>query len=215
MFDSPLEIWHVRKMFPVEPGDDPQFLEMAAALVLGSLESYPQRVCLVKIDNWFDAKWLGFTGKALGALGVSHPQDLRLPPFHPNRVVSQVDLILEQGDYVTMDAPPVHLHQKSEDNFQRRALRVLGTQSARLAWYSGNSLSNRRGSLMVYDFRADGHEPWYVELSHGDPWRVERRRGVSAGQTQAFAEVGKELLAQGAGPMCGGFEQQAQNCVKA
>jgi hypothetical protein len=38
---------------------------------------------VVKIDNWFGKRWLGFSGKALGALGV-RKKKLTLPPFHPH-----------------------------------------------------------------------------------------------------------------------------------
>src|SRR5882762_8544429 len=59
------------------------------------LRHAPVALVLVKIDNWFGSNWLGFSGKAVGAIGIwnkpyNRPaDDLRIPPFVPNRVVSQ------------------------------------------------------------------------------------------------------------------------------
>lgn len=175
-------------MFLCRPDDDPNFLVLARDVIRGSLESHPQRVSLVRIDNWFDSNWLGFAGKTLGALGVSFRKDLRLPPFHPNRVTGQFDYFwnaTKQED-ARVTVPSLHLHQKSSENFQRRVLSELKLESARLVWYSGNSLANQRGSLMVYDFRADAEHPWYVELRAGHPWQIHRCRGISPAELMAF-----------------------------
>ena len=41
----------------------------------------PKEVYLFKVDNWFDTKWLNFTGKILGTLGTWHyGDDSRIPP---------------------------------------------------------------------------------------------------------------------------------------
>ena len=181
-------------MLSSEPNDDPGFLQLATALILGSIESTPARICLVKIDNWFDAKWLGFVGKCMGALGVGYPQDLRIPPFHPHRVLGQWDLVWDESsdDYRPSEQPALHIYQTSESNFQRHARVVLG-RSARLVWFSGNSLANGRGSLMVYDLREEVEEPWYVELTRGQPWQFGRCRGVSRGQLSRILEEAQRV----------------------
>ncbi|MCA1709275.1 MAG: hypothetical protein LC808_40740 [Actinobacteria bacterium] len=73
-----------------EATDDPGYLDWVEATVVGVEEAInTKQTYVVKIDNWFGKRWLGFSGKALGALGV-RKQKLTLPPFIPTRVVSHV-----------------------------------------------------------------------------------------------------------------------------
>src|SRR5437762_13338148 len=79
-----------------ELDDAPEFVRQVEQVANGVIRRHaPESVVLIKIDNFFGSKWLGFSGKALGALGVwnkpyNQPADnIRIPPFVPNRVVSQ------------------------------------------------------------------------------------------------------------------------------
>jgi hypothetical protein len=70
--------------------DDPGFIDEVQWIITGCLDQYkPAEVCLIRIRDWFDNKWCYFSGKTLGALGVSKFCDLTLPPFVPNRVIKQ------------------------------------------------------------------------------------------------------------------------------
>ena len=70
--------------------DAADFIAEVQGLVDGLLRHYaPRTVVLIKIDNFFGSRWLRFSGKALGALGVWKKR-LNVPPFVPNRVVSQL-----------------------------------------------------------------------------------------------------------------------------
>ena len=72
-----------------EVDDAPGFLSQVQALADGLLRSFhPSSVVVIKIDNFFGSKWLHFSGKALGALGVWKKR-LNIPPFVPERVVWQ------------------------------------------------------------------------------------------------------------------------------
>jgi hypothetical protein len=43
--------------------DDPRFIELLSFAVRGVFESSkPEQVWLIQIDNWFDHKWLNFSG---------------------------------------------------------------------------------------------------------------------------------------------------------
>ena len=185
-------------MLLVEPGDDVDFLEAVTAILIGSLESRPARMSLIKIDNWFDYKWLGFVGKLQGALGYGNRRDLRVPPFHPRRVLSQSDFRFDEFKraYVYSEERPLHLYQQSQANFSRRVSRVLGSQDARLIWYSSNSLSNGRGAFMVYDLREDALESWYAEICrNGSSWKIGRVYGVSLAQVEVYREIGRQRQA--------------------
>jgi hypothetical protein len=52
------------------PDDDHDFIESVSRLIAGSVAVHrPEEVWVHKIDNWFDHKWLGFSGKSLSHKG--------------------------------------------------------------------------------------------------------------------------------------------------
>ncbi|MEP6360801.1 MAG: hypothetical protein ABJ287_00315, partial [Balneola sp.] len=70
-----------------QPDDNDQFISRVEVLIEKFiLEKKPNSFYLIKIDNWFDKKWLGFSGKILGAVGIAK-SDLTIPPFVPNRII--------------------------------------------------------------------------------------------------------------------------------
>jgi hypothetical protein len=133
--------------------DDPDFIDQIRWIFAGCLAEYrPAEFYVVRIRDWFDYKWCYFTGKVLGAVGVSRFPDLTLPPFVPNRVLSQdhYDRVGPDGlEYERSDAPPLHIHQHSESNFRRFIRRI--TNDGTFLWYSNGSLASCRGSMMVYN----------------------------------------------------------------
>jgi len=101
--------------------DSPGFADRAQWLISGCIRQYkPAEVYIIRIRDWFDYKWCYFSGKMVGAVSLSKFVDLTLPPFVPNRVVSQdhYDQIAD-GVYEASDAPPLHIRQTSEENFKR------------------------------------------------------------------------------------------------
>jgi hypothetical protein len=60
--------------------DVPSFVEQIERAVQGVLIRYePASLIPIEIDNWFGSKWLSFSGKSLGAIGVwGIPSLLRL-----------------------------------------------------------------------------------------------------------------------------------------
>src|SRR5208283_2277291 len=73
--------------------DAPAFVEAVRALTVGLLCTYaPPSVIVIKIDNFFGWRWLRFSGKWLGLLSIRNKK-LNVPPFVPNRVVSQKTFI--------------------------------------------------------------------------------------------------------------------------
>jgi hypothetical protein len=84
--------------------DDPQFITLLNSLVLGLItEETPQELWIIQIDNWFDHKWLRFSGIGIvdykfpaymnrydGALAEFYQDKVTFPPFTPNRVLGPV-----------------------------------------------------------------------------------------------------------------------------
>src|SRR5580692_2534508 len=110
-----------------EIDDAPDFVRLIEQVANGVIRRHsPETLVLIKIDNYFSSKWLGFSGKTLGALGVWHnpsyhsANDVRIPPFVPNRVVSQRRF--SSPDYEEIDGgKSIHKRIPSSMALHRRA----------------------------------------------------------------------------------------------
>lgn len=183
---------------PAEPADDPQFLEMVCRVVSGTLEpNHVDGVFVVRINNWFDKKWLNFSG--IGrvrfddfrididtALDEFRQDKVTFPPFSPNRVAAQYSFVRNKADrYVaSVSVPLIHdLNPASScENLQRRITDF--SQSAIFVWFSSNTLSNLRGSLMVYEAYGPQVTTWYVAFSKTKEWNIQRVEGIAREQLQ-------------------------------
>lgn len=120
---------------------------------MGSFAAIVLKTSLTKINNWFGSNWLGFSGKALGALGVwnkprNMPADnIRIPPFVPARVVSQRRFAGPAYEEVS-SSKPIHIRVPSSFALLRKA--AIAEPRTALVWYSGNSKTTGRGAVMVY-----------------------------------------------------------------
>ncbi len=161
--------------------DAKDFLFRIRTIITGSLISCDAKdFFLIHIDNWFGDRWLAFSGKVLGTLGISM-KNLTIPPFVPDRVLSVRHFLFDKIDYkykITNQENQIHQYQYSSENLQRQIKRLYPNSA--LYWYSGNTKSNGRGCLMAYLPTPDGHWPWYIAFV-SEPWRIDK-----------FVEIGKE-----------------------
>jgi hypothetical protein len=68
---------------PPQIDDAPDFVGQVEQVANGIIRLHaPEYFVLIKIDNFFSSKWLGFSGKALGAIGVWHN-----PSYNPVNIV--------------------------------------------------------------------------------------------------------------------------------
>jgi hypothetical protein len=160
-----------------ESDDAPDFVRQVEQVASGIIRRHaPESVVLIKIDNFFGSKWLGFSGKVIGLLGVwdkpyDRPADnIRVPPFVPNRVVSQRRFA--SPSYKEIDGgKSIHKHIPSSLALSRKAAGIV--PRAALVWYSGNSIATGRGAVMAYVPVDGSYWPWYAALEAGEPsWRV-------------------------------------------
>jgi len=101
--------------------DSEAFIGTAQELLNGLLQDrVAEDVYVVKIDNWFSARWLRFSGKTLGAVGWRKPR-LTLPPFVPSRVVHETHYEALGDLRYKMRRPrwSVQRYQLSVDNLTR------------------------------------------------------------------------------------------------
>jgi hypothetical protein len=137
----------------------------------------------VQIDHWFDHKWQYFSGKVLGALGIWKPR-VTIPPFDPSRVVGQRHFRARDLTYDLEDAKPLHVEQWSGDNMHRYVTDVCSP--GLFLWYSGDTKTLDRASVMVYSTDRDQTFTWYASFVKRNPWRLNKVRGISRNQ---FAEL--------------------------
>ena len=174
------------------PEDDPDFLEQVQRIVIGCINQYrPAEAYVIRIRDFFDYKWCYFSGKTLGAVGVSKFCDLTLPPFVPNRVISQDHyqrVGTSSGVYEVSDAPPLHIHQPSEANFKRFIRRTTNDGTA--IWFSSGSRATGRGSIMVYNVTPDIKFGWHITFLKKAGWQIGKVTFTSKALVEALRDSG-------------------------
>jgi hypothetical protein len=168
-----------------EPDDAIEFVSQVQTCVNGVLFLHkPRELVLINIDNWFGQKWLHFSGKALGAVGVCRGnQDLTVPPFVPNRVRSERRFVAPTYLEVTAQNP-VHAAMESQYALHRAMSNIV--PGASVIWYSGGSRRAGRGSVMAYLLIEDSFWTWYVELGESRSWGVVTAKGISENEFSAI-----------------------------
>jgi len=178
-------------------GDDAEyvgFLNHFLSLVVERFE--PPEVRLIRIDNWFDHKWLGFAGNKRISVDTTLPGDffdirsfwgrganVPIPPFSPNRVLEEDCFVLDQGRANRVDGPedPVHSADKrrSEDNIGNKVLDRWS--DILLVWFASMTEKNQRGSMLWYRAKEGRLRGWYVEFLRKDRWQVGSTKNIDRG----------------------------------
>jgi len=186
-------------MIQIAPGetDDPSFIDLLNSLVSGLLADHAiEKLWIIQIDNWFDHKWLRFSG--MGAIASEIPVDrydtvkaesyqekVTFPPFTPNRVMSQWSYLRAGADYIEAPLPALpHATERrhSEMNLRRRIQDF--SRSACFIWYSANTVANGRGSIMVYRIEAEELGCWFAAFNRQPEWVLQATKGASRNDVQ-------------------------------
>jgi hypothetical protein len=167
-------------MITPSDNDDLQFISTANGFLAAAVAHYkPAEIYLVQVDGWFDAKWLRFSGKGLGAFGI-WKQTTTIPPFHPNRVLNQNHLSLntKTAVYEESKSNPIHGKRSSGENATRKISNL--STSAIFLWYSSTAKEADRASIMLY--RSHGGEvfSWYASFHKSPLWKLDRCHGITA-----------------------------------
>ena len=159
-----------------DSADDPSFVQRNSAFVARLLERiHPNRLWVIKIDNWFDHKWLKFYGTCY----TKNTDRQGLPPFPQGRIISSV----------CYSSAGEKLHSKKV----RFELPKEGERTT-FFWYSGRTSFNRRASAMCYTFDGDEElESWYISFVANPEWRINRIKGISAGVIEPLLEPKGEI----------------------
>ncbi|MEM6516596.1 MAG: hypothetical protein AAF688_10475 [Bacteroidota bacterium] len=65
--------------------DNPNFILNCEKIIQNRIELWkPNDIFVTRIDNWFDQKWMEFSGTIMAGLSI-WKAETTIPPFHPNR----------------------------------------------------------------------------------------------------------------------------------
>jgi hypothetical protein len=179
--------------------DDPQFIELLNSLLGGLIrKAEPQELWIIRIENWFDHKWLGFSGVGTvdfrwpaftnrydAALEGFHQDKVTFPPFTSNRVLGQWSYERVGNDYSESPLHPLphpSENQSSESNLHRRVDDF--TSSGCFIWYSSKSRVNGRASVMVYTVASGEIEAWFAAFNRRQNWALQATKGASREDVQ-------------------------------
>ena len=174
-------------MINIDCADDdaPEFVADASTII-GNIASRftPAAFIIVKVDNWFDHKWLNFSGKALGAVGTWN-EELTVPPFVPNRIVWEREFSLPDGTEIE-NSSPLHVSVPASEAAGRKVSRVV--PDAAVCWISGNTNVTAQGAIMTYIPTSNSHWAWYAGWRKSHSWSTAMLKGISATE---FADLSK------------------------
>jgi hypothetical protein len=186
----------------VNETDDPEFIDLVSRVIdRSALIGQPHGIFVVKIDNWFDERWLNFSGK--GRVGVSYGnlavpdtvldefrQDkITFPPFNPRRVINEryFEREVDGGYQPSIAQPLVHRRrlERSANNLHQRV--VDFTQSAIFVWFSSNTKQNQRGSIMLYESSESEVRTWFAAVVKKQVWEISQTKGIGVEVIRQFA----------------------------
>jgi hypothetical protein len=171
--------------------DDNDFIELLNSMLSRLLEQQaPAQLWVIQIDNWFDHKWLRYS--AFGVLGSNMPTDgenplkvdsrpdkLTFPPFAPNRVLGQWSFVRGAGGYIEAPLPQLPHGADRRSNHSSLPWRAENPDgTAVFAWYSGNTLKNGRGSVMVYSISESEPVCWFASFGRDKAWSLQLTKNV-------------------------------------
>ncbi len=187
----------------LEKGDDKVFMTGLNGMVARLITEFkPQDVYAFRINKWFDHEWLRYSGYGVVAYpergagpmppGVpkyspvaakeeQYQDHLTFPPFNPKQKgLMHYWSRYENGNYGGIDKPrwpPRAFKKPSNRNMQNRVASF--TDSGLFVWFTSNTETNQKGSIMVYRVEDGRTEAWYASLSNNVGWKVDKVKGIS------------------------------------
>jgi hypothetical protein len=159
--------------------DDLGFTEIVENIINKTVENIaPEEIYLTKIDNWFDFKWLAFSGKLAGAVGFWN-DELTVPPFIPDRVMEQSYFQRLNETYVKQVGHKLHGYQSSGENIGRKLKSYSFARTRIFVWFSGNTKNSLRGSIMIYQIIKEAKYSFYVSFLKKDDWQIYKTDEIS------------------------------------
>ncbi len=170
--------------------DDPRFVAIVERTLNETVRLHqPGEVYVIQIDNWFDHKWLEFSGTVLHEVAI-WKSELTLPPFQPARIVSQSHYRAANPSpplYEIMPSRALHITQQSSRNL-RRTLKQISLSGV-FVWYSSATKSTKRGSLMIYTIDNKDANARYASFVKDRDWIINKVKGISGQELSKILEL--------------------------
>ena len=183
---------------PQKSSDDPNFLTSLNGMLANLVDVHkPGEIYFVRIEGWFDHKWLNYSGRARAKFDGAYTdpvwrEKLTFPPFNPNRVVEQISFLRMDEEYLrNSDAPVIHNPNRSHSaqNLQNRL--VAFAQSGLFVWFSSDTANLDHASLMSYSVDGNSLESWFVSFrKKEDVWQVHQVEGIGRNAVQMWFPLG-------------------------
>jgi len=192
---------------PAKSSDDPVFLTALNGMLANLVDAHrPNEVYFMRIDRWFDHKWLGYSGKARvafeegadwihTALDPIWQEKLTFPPFNPNRVLQQtsykrIDSVYHQNNDARTIRGPARSH--SAKNLQNRVAEF--TQSGLFVWFSSDTAQLDHASVMSYLVDDGAAVAWFASfLKKEDCWTVHQVKGIDRAAVTEWFPLGNTV----------------------
>ncbi len=179
----------------IRDGDAPEFIKLINKIMLGLIERFQiNEVCLVRIKNWFDHKWLNYSGKSVvqfhgggividSALNNEWREKITVPPFNPNRVLSETFFRIKPTEN-KMFEKPLHITKDSNDNIHNRI--SIYSDNGLFIWYSSDTEPNQKGSLMIYRVQTDLVSTFYASFENNKGWKIKQTKDIPLGELTCY-----------------------------
>lgn len=176
-----------RILLKMDIKDDQSFIQLVEEIINSQIRLFsPSVVKIIKIDNWFDQKWLNYSGKSVVHFeNTSHPErvaldniwneKINIPPFNPNRVIIEKSYRLDEQNEKLKDIL-LHKWQRSTDNKYRLITDI--TNNGLFLWYSSGSNANSRGCVMIYLVKDKLVDTWYADFKKSNDWQIVKTRNI-------------------------------------
>lgn len=172
----------------VDETDDSEYLRLVNNVVRKLRRQLKvDEVFVIKIKNWFDHKWLNFSGKLAIPFDTSPYSELHsalkdhwadkktFPPFSPNRMIVATRWSKLDHDKSTLNQ--IHKWQPTSQNLYRRIQQY--TNDALFVWYTSNTKINKQGAIMAYSIKEETVTSWYASFVYEKQWKVKKTKEIA------------------------------------
>jgi len=190
-----------------QEGDAVEFIQQVNSILESMVDDLDiGEVVFVKIRNWFDQKWLNYSGKSIvhfpmrglldsgpeEALDCIWMKEITIPPFNPKRVLSSRFVRVKDTGNKRIEKA-AHGYRRSTET--EHHLVKDYTKDGLLLWYSSNTIPNQKGCLMVYTSQNGKVDTWYALFENKGGWRVTKTKGIGLDHLQSLANERRATIA--------------------
>lgn len=177
--------------------DAPTFIKNINSIVTSLIyRSKFDEVFIIKINNWFDNKWLNYSGKSVVQFHGGHfietalqnewREKITIPPFNPKRVLSEKIFAINTSINKRWDKK-IHKAKASNDNLHNRINAY--SNNGLFVWYSFDTEKIQKGSAMFYKVQNDIVDSFYVSFEKKeDKWDISKTKNISIDELNEFIE---------------------------